>query len=139
MDRATRKGLSWRLSNTLDAAVCVTALAAARQDDGCPDIVNTDPGARFTGAAVIDLLTAHDIQTSLDGKGCCRDNIPVARVGRTGKNEHLCTRAFDNVKAVRDRLLPWFDWYSRERFHQGLDNRTSGEVYYACQTFLQAY
>ena len=37
MDWASRKVLSWRLSNTLDAAFCVDALDAALQDYGCPE------------------------------------------------------------------------------------------------------
>ena len=138
MDWASRKVLSWRLSNTLDADFCVAALEAALQDYDCPDIVNTDQGAQFTGAAFIDTLKAHDVQISMDGKGCYRDNILVERLWRTVKYEHLYTRTFENVKAVRDSLVQWFDWYNRERFHQSLDNRTPDEVYYACQTFLQA-
>ena len=55
------------------------ALEAALQDYGCPDIVNTDQGAQFTGAAFIDTLKAHDVQISMDGKGCYRDNILVER------------------------------------------------------------
>ena len=138
MDWASRKVLSWRLSNTLEAAFCVEALETALQDYGSPDIANTDQGAQFTGTGFIDTLKAHDVQVSMDGKGCYRDNILVERLWRTVKYEHLYTRTFENVKAVRDSLRHWFDWYNRERFHQGLDNRTPDEVYYACPAFLQA-
>ena len=138
MDWASRKVLSWRLSNTLEAAFCVEALETALQDYGSPDIANTDQGAQFTGTGFIDTLKAHDVQISMDGKGCYRDNILVERLWRTVKYEHLYTRTFENVKAVRDSLRHWFDWYNRERFHQGLDNRTPDEVYYACPAFLQA-
>ena len=85
MDWASRKALSWRLSSTLDAEFCVAVLEAALQDYGCPDIVNTDQGAQFTGAAFIDTLKAHDVQISMDGKGCYRDNILVERLWRTVK------------------------------------------------------
>ena len=81
----------------------LAALEAALQDYGCPDIVNTDQGAQFTGAAFIDTLKAHDVQISMDGKGCYRDNILVERLWRTVKYEHLYTRTL-NVKAVRDSL-----------------------------------
>ena len=92
----------------------------------------------FNFLLTIDTLKAHDVQISMDGKGCYRDNILVERLWRTVKYEHLYTRTFENVKAVRDSLVQWFDWYNRERFHQSLDNRTPDEVYYACQTYLQA-
>ena len=47
MDWHSRKVLSWRLSNTMDADFCVQALEAAIQDHGCPQIFNTDQGAQF--------------------------------------------------------------------------------------------
>jgi len=42
MDWASRKVLAWRLSNTLDAAFCVEALADAMAQYGKPEIFNTD-------------------------------------------------------------------------------------------------
>ena len=51
MDWHSRKVLSWRLSNTLDADFCIQALEAAIQDYGCPEIFNTDQGAQFTAEA----------------------------------------------------------------------------------------
>ncbi len=51
MDWHSRKVLSWRLSNTLDADFCIQTLEAAIQDYGCPEIFNTDQGAQFTAEA----------------------------------------------------------------------------------------
>jgi len=42
MDWATRKVLSWRVSNTMDVAFCVEALEEALACFGCPEIFNTD-------------------------------------------------------------------------------------------------
>ena len=42
MDWATRKVLSWRLSNTMDADFCIEALQEALARYGAPGIVNTD-------------------------------------------------------------------------------------------------
>ncbi len=74
----------------------------------------------------------------MDGKGSYRDNIFVERLWRTVKYEHLYTRAFHNLKEVKQSLIHWFDWYNQERFHQGLDNLTPDEVYYQNQTIRQA-
>ena len=74
----------------------------------------------------------------MDGKGCYRDNIFVERLWRTVKYEHLYTREFNNVKEVRQSLIQWFDWYNRERFHQGLDDLTPDEVYYQYKAIPQA-
>ena len=48
MDWASRKVLSWRLSNTLDTDFCVTALEEALTRYGTPEIFNTDQGSQFT-------------------------------------------------------------------------------------------
>jgi putative transposase len=138
LDWYSRKVLSWRLSTTLEADFCVRALAAAIHDYGCPAIFNTDQGAQFTSAAFTGLLENHAIQISMDGKGSYRDNIFVERLWRTVKYEHLYTRAFDNVKAVRDSLGTWFAWYNRERFHQGLNDLTPDEVYYQYRAIPRA-
>ena len=137
MDWHSRKVLSWRLSNTLEAGFCMQALETAIQDYGCPQIFNTDQGAQFTSEAFSGVLKAHDIQISMDGKGCYRDNIFVERLWRTVKYEHLYTRAFANVGEVRESLIHWFDWYNQERFHQGLDKLTPNEVYYPYQSIPQ--
>lgn len=138
MDWYSRKVLSWRLSNTMEADFCVQALEVAIQDYGQPQIFNTDQGSQFTSEAFTDVLKSHDIQISMDGKGCYRDNIFVERLWRTVKYEHLYTRAFSHVGEVRESLIQWFDWYNQERFHQGLDNQTPDEVYYQHGTLSQA-
>ncbi len=47
MDWASRKVLSFRLSNTLDASFCIDALEEALKTYGTPDIFNTDQGTSF--------------------------------------------------------------------------------------------
>jgi putative transposase len=48
MDWHSRKVLSWRLSNTMDATFCVEALKEALAIHGRPEIFNSDQGAQFT-------------------------------------------------------------------------------------------
>jgi putative transposase len=42
MDWATRKVLSWRLSNTMEADFCIASLEEAMARFGKPEIFNTD-------------------------------------------------------------------------------------------------
>jgi putative transposase len=51
IDWASRAVLAWRLSNTMDIAVCVDALDEALARFGRPEIFNTDQGSQFTSAA----------------------------------------------------------------------------------------
>ena len=50
MDWHSRKVLSWRLSNTMDAIFCVEALEEALALYGRPEIFNSDQGAQFTNS-----------------------------------------------------------------------------------------
>jgi putative transposase len=69
IDWYSRQVLSWRLSNTMDTAFCVEAVEEALERYGTPEIFNTDQGSQFTCAAFTDILKAHKIRISMDGKG----------------------------------------------------------------------
>jgi putative transposase len=98
IDWATRRVLSWRLSNTLAAGFCVEALSEALARFGKPGIFNTDQGTQFTSAEFTKVLLDHGVEISMDGRGRCHDNhlcrAPVvdrqARVGlpATGRQRH---------------------------------------------------
>ena len=68
MDWATRKVLSWRVSNTMDAEFCVEALKEALARHGKPAIFNTDQGSQFTGTTFTTLLMDAKIRISMDSR-----------------------------------------------------------------------
>jgi len=51
MDWATRRALSWRVSNTLDSAFCVAAVEEALARYGRPEIFNSDHGLQSVSRA----------------------------------------------------------------------------------------
>jgi transposase InsO family protein len=51
MDWAIRKVLTWRLSNTLDASFCIEELEEVIVRNGKPEVMNTDQGSQYSGAA----------------------------------------------------------------------------------------
>lgn len=130
MDWNSRKVLSWRLSNTLDAEFCVDALEDAINRFGTPDIFNTDQGAQFTSKSFTDVLKRHDIKISMDGRGRVQDNIFIERLWWTVKHHYIYLHTFDNGTQLRTGLREWFEHYNHERSHQALDNMTPDEVYY---------
>ncbi len=69
MDWATRKVLTWRVSNTMDCAFCVEALEEALSRYGKPEIFNTDQGSQFTSFAFTGVLQAAEVQISMNGRG----------------------------------------------------------------------
>jgi putative transposase len=82
LDVASRKVLSFRLSNTLTADFCVESLEEALAKFGTPEIFNTDQGSQFTSEGWIDRLKAAGVAISMDGKGRWIDNVFVERLWR---------------------------------------------------------
>ena len=56
IDWYSRKVLSWRLSNSMDAVFCVDCLEEALKHHGKPEIFNSDQGVQFTSTAFTDVL-----------------------------------------------------------------------------------
>jgi len=69
MDWATRKVLSWRVSNTMDVEFCIEALQEALARFGHPEIFNSDQGSQFTSLEFTDVLKAAGVRISMDGGG----------------------------------------------------------------------
>ena len=131
MDWASRKVLSWRLSNTLDASFCTEALEEALAKYGTPEIFNTDQGSQFTSDDFIGVLEGHDISISMDGKGRWMDNVFVERLWRTVKYECIYLHDFATVRALEAGLAEFFQFYNDERIHAALDYLTPAIVYAA--------
>ena len=130
MDWASRKVLSWRLSNTMDADFCVAALEDALARYGKPEIFNTDQGSQFTSDVFTDMLKEADIRISMDGKGRWMDNIMIERLWRSLKYECIYLHAFETGSEVRQGLKHWIDFYNIDRPHSKLDDRTPNEAFY---------
>ena len=111
MDWFSRKVLAWRLSNTMDADFCVTALEEAIARFGRPEIFNTDQGSQFTSFAFTNTLKDADIRISMDGRGRWMDNVFIERLWRSLKYECVFLNAFETGSEARtgigslDRLL----------------------------------
>jgi putative transposase len=134
VDWYSRYVLSWRLSNTLGADFCVEALQEAVAKYGTPDVLNTDQGTQFTSEEFIGVLTSHGISISMDGRGRCLDNVFVERIWRSVKYENVYLKGYQTIPEARAGLTEYFEFYNRQRFHQGLDNKTPWQVY--CQGII---
>ncbi len=129
MDWATRKVLSWKLSNTLDAGFCVEALDDALRRYGKPWIFNTDQGSQFTGGAFTGRLRDAEIKISMDGRGRCMDNIFIERLWRSLKYEAVyLVEMTDGFHAERV-IDGWMAFYNGTRPHSSLGGQTPDEAY----------
>ena len=130
LDWASRKVLSWRISNTLDTSFCVAALEEAMERFGKPEIFNTDQGSQFTSESFTEKLLNNGIQVSMDGKGRWLDNVFVERLWWSLKYEEVYLKAYDSVVEARRQIGTYFNFYNMNRRHQGLEDRFPDEVYW---------
>ena len=129
IDWYSRKVLSWRLSNTMDAGFCVDCLEDAIRAYGTPEIFNSDQGSQFTSDVFTGILIENDIKISMDGRGRALDNIFTERLWRTVKYEDVYLKQYDCVQRLLLGLTDYFVFYNEERLHQSLSYKTPSMVY----------
>ena len=131
MDWATRRVLSWRLSNTMDAEFCVVALEEALARFGRPEIFNSDQGSQFTSPRFTEVLTEAGVRISMDGRGRWMDNVFIERLWRSLKYECVYLHAFETGSELRAGLTRWIGYYNGRRPHSALGGQTPDDAYAA--------
>jgi len=130
MDWATRRVLSWQLSNTLDADFCVEALSEAISRFGQPKIFNTDQGSQFTGFKWTNTLSKAGIKISMDGKGRFMDNIFIERLWRSLKYECVYLHAWSGGAKAKAGIGKWIKFYNTQRPHSAHKGLTPDAAYW---------
>ncbi len=130
MDWATRKVLSWRLSDTMEADFCIEALEEALNRFGKPEIFNTGQGSQFTSPRFTGVLLDAKVQISMDGRGRWMDNVFIERLWRSVKYECVYLHAFETGSDLRAGLNRWMAYYNTRRPHSALAGQTPDEAYH---------
>lgn len=133
IDVVSRYVVGFSVSNGLDTASCVDALAMAVERGYKPRMINSDQGCQFTSQEWLYQLALLGIRVSMDGKGRCLDNIPIERFWRTLKYEEVYLRTYESVTEARTCLAAYIHWYNKERRHSGIGKRRPWEVMKASQ------
>jgi len=107
MDWTTRKVLSLRLSNTLNASFCVEALQEAIAKYGKPEI-----------------------KISMDSPGRYLDNIFIERLWRSLKQEAVYLHEITTSFQAKRNIDEWIGFYNSERPQTALDKRTPDTAYF---------
>jgi putative transposase len=129
IDWYSRRVLSWRISNSMDASFCVDCLEDALRVHGKPDVFNSDQGSQFTSTAFTGVLKREGVSISMDGRGRALDNIFVERLWRSVKHEDVYLKGYANMAELMVGLAQYFAFYNAERPHQSLSYRTPDAVY----------
>ncbi|SFQ75402.1 putative transposase [Donghicola eburneus] len=129
MDWHSRKVLSWRLSNSMDAGFCVEALKDALARYGTPEIFNTHQGSQFTSTDFTDVSRDAKVKISMDGWGRWIDNRMIERLWRSLKYECIYLNAFKTGSEARNGIGNWITYYNERRPHLSHGIMTPGEAY----------
>ena len=129
IDWYSRRVLSWRISNSMDAVFCVDCLEEALRRHGKPEIFNSDQGSQFTSEAFTGVLKREGIFISMDGRGRVFDNIFVERLWRSVKHEDVYLKGYASMEELQHGLTEYFNFYNGERPHQSLGQKVPNEVY----------
>jgi len=104
-----------------------------------PLIHNSDQGSHFTSPRYTDLLTAKDIQISMDGRGRCMDNIFTERLWRSVKYENIYLKSYCDIDEAQRGLTDYFRFYNHVRPHQSLNNMTPSRIFQKISKIINHY
>lgn len=129
MDWFSRFIIAWKMSPHLHIEFCLENLERALALS-IPQIHNSDQGSHFTSPRYTDLLTARNVQISMDGRGRCMDNIFTERFWRTLKYENIYIHSYENYDVAHQGITEYVNYYNYRRRHSALEYHTPAEVYY---------
>lgn len=129
IDWYSRRVLSWRISNSMEAVFCVDCLEDALRLHGKPEVFNSDQGSQFTSESFTGVLKREGITISMDGRGRAFDNIFVERLWRNVKYEDVYIMGYATMGELLTGLTKYFAFYNGERMHQSLGNKTPDAVH----------
>ena len=101
-----------------------------QQDQAGLGVVRCAQGSQFTSARFTGLLLGKAIAVSMDARGAWRDNVFVARLGRSVKHEEVYLPAYGSFGEARALIGRYLEFYNRKRPHSSLDARTPDQAYF---------
>jgi transposase InsO family protein len=124
LDLYSRGIVGWAMSERMTAALTISALKMAIRErrPGAGLIHHSDQGSQYTDGDYQALLSAHDIQASMNGVGTWYDNAPMESFFGTLKSELVHHRVYRTRDEARPDLFFYIEaFYNRRRRHSSLD------------------
>lgn len=129
IDWFSRFILSWRISNTLDAAFCLEAVEEAFTKYGKPQVFNTDQGCQYTSKEFVALILDNNIKFSMDGKGRALDNVFIERFWRSIKQEYVYIFVPESGLDLYKGVENYLQFYNFKRKHQNINDQIPGNLF----------
>ena len=128
LDLFSRKVVGWKLGETLEAELVVTALKNAlmmrKPDRGL--YFHSDRGSQYSSQAVRKPLRVIEANLSMSGVGNCYDNAKAEAFFSTLKTECFPPNQLFSSKALaRREIFEYIEvYYNNQRLHSSLEYRT---------------
>jgi putative transposase len=128
LDLFSRLVVGWKLGESLEAVLVVTALqnALARREPPRGLIFHSDQGCQYSSAAVRQPLTLLGLQPSMSAAGNCYENATAEAFFSTLKTEAFPPdQVFATQAEARRELFAYIEgYYNNQRLHSSLGYQT---------------
>ena len=124
MDLYSRKIVGWAMSERLDTALILRALAMALLHRQPPAdlLLHSDRGVQYASADYRRALARAAITASMSRKANCYDNAAMESFWSTLKLELVYRRNFQSRGQARQEIFDYIEtFYNRQRIHSALD------------------
>ena len=130
IDVYSRYIVNWSVSNNMDADWVCECMEQAFEENGRPEIVNTDQGSQFTSPRFTKLiLNDKSSRLSMDGKGRATDNAHIERFWRSLKYEKIYLNPPKDGVDLYIKIRDYVDHYNQIRRHSMIDKNRPQDLY----------
>ncbi len=119
IDWYTREVVDYEISYSLEKEFVLRCLKRALYRRK-PEIINSDQGSHFTCQAYLDLLEAHRVKISMNGKGQALDNARTERFFRSLKYEDIYINEYNTPREMIAGVNHYIHDYNTIRPHASL-------------------
>lgn len=123
LDLYSRKIVGWAMSERIDTALVLSALAMALLHRNPPRglLIHSDRGVQYTSAEYRRALRKAGLLASMSRKGNCYDNASIESFWSTLKLELVFRRNFATHAQARAEIFDYIEcFYNRQRSHSAL-------------------
>lgn len=127
LDAFSRRVIGWELDRSLEAKLCLSALAQAlKRRTIAPGLIHhSDRGIQYCSKEYVEVLTRHGIRGSMSAKGNPYQNARMERFWRTLKYEQVYRGEYRSLEDARGDIGQFIERvYNLRRLHSALGYRS---------------
>jgi putative transposase len=134
LDLFSRRVVGWSTSESNDTDLALAALCMATRGRGVKRglLHHSDRGSPYASSRYRKALAHHGMVQSMSRRGDCWDNAVAESFFSTLEWEHLGRRVVKSVRATREELAGYLDFYNHERRHSTVGSVSPVEFELRC-------